>query len=492
MKAVMIMFDSLNRRFLNPYGCSNTITPNFSRLAEHTIRFENCYAGSLPCMPARRELHTGRCNFLHRSWGPLEPFDDSMPQILDQHNIHSHLASDHTHYWEDGGATYHTRYSTWENFRGQEGDPWKGVAGGIGDTDPNLVPFKGMRKDLYDQDIVNRSYLKDEEYHPQALTFKAGMEFINTNAHRDSWFLQLETFDPHEPFFSYQKYRDLYPSDYSGPRFDWPDYAPVIESPDEIAEARRSYFALLSMCDHYLGKVLDLFDRLDLWKDTMLIVNTDHGYLLGEHGFWAKNYMPQYNEIVHTPLFIWDPRYGKKDETRSGLVQTIDLPVTILDFFNIEPTPDMEGKSLAPLIAENTSVRDAGLFGVHGGYVCCTDGRYVYMKAPAAESNRPLYEYTLMPAHMNCLFFPAEIKTMEKAPPFSFTKDMPLMRFESMAPQAAWRFGDLLFDLDTDPEQLHPIKDNPALEKMMREKLIALMKENDAPREQFRRLGLDR
>ena len=34
-------------------------------------------------MPARRELHTGRYNFLHRSWGPLEPFDDSMPQLLD-------------------------------------------------------------------------------------------------------------------------------------------------------------------------------------------------------------------------------------------------------------------------------------------------------------------------------------------------------------------------------------------------------------------------
>ncbi|MDR3173808.1 MAG: sulfatase-like hydrolase/transferase, partial [Treponema sp.] len=99
MKAVMVMFDSLNRHLLNPYGCDETITPNFSRLAERSVRFENCYAGSLPCMPARRELHTGRYNFLHRSWGPLEPFDDSMPAILGKNNIHSHLASDHGHYW---------------------------------------------------------------------------------------------------------------------------------------------------------------------------------------------------------------------------------------------------------------------------------------------------------------------------------------------------------------------------------------------------------
>lgn len=114
MKAVMLMFDSLNRGMLAPYGCDWTKTPNFARLAERTVRFDQCYAGSLPCMPARRELHTGRYNFLHRSWGPVEPFDDSVPQILRENGVYSHLISDHMHYWEDGGATYHQRYNSWE------------------------------------------------------------------------------------------------------------------------------------------------------------------------------------------------------------------------------------------------------------------------------------------------------------------------------------------------------------------------------------------
>ena len=52
-------------------------------------------------MPARRELHTGRYNFMHRCWGPIEPFDESMPQILKENGIHSHLVSDHAHYWEE-------------------------------------------------------------------------------------------------------------------------------------------------------------------------------------------------------------------------------------------------------------------------------------------------------------------------------------------------------------------------------------------------------
>ena len=76
-------------------------------------------------MPARRELHTGRYNFLHRAWGPLEPFDDSMPRMLTENGVYSHLISDHYHYWEDGGATYHNRYSSWEIVRGQEGDKWR-------------------------------------------------------------------------------------------------------------------------------------------------------------------------------------------------------------------------------------------------------------------------------------------------------------------------------------------------------------------------------
>ena len=82
MRAVMVMYDSLNRHMLEPYGCTETLTPNFTRLARRSAQFETCYAGSLPCMPARRELHTGRYNFLHHSWGPIEPYDDSMPEIL--------------------------------------------------------------------------------------------------------------------------------------------------------------------------------------------------------------------------------------------------------------------------------------------------------------------------------------------------------------------------------------------------------------------------
>lgn len=59
MKAIMIMFDSLNQHMLPPYGCEWVHAPNFERLAGRCATFDNSYVGSMPCMPARRDLHTG-------------------------------------------------------------------------------------------------------------------------------------------------------------------------------------------------------------------------------------------------------------------------------------------------------------------------------------------------------------------------------------------------------------------------------------------------
>ncbi len=165
----MLMFDSLNRNFLPSYGNSWIKADNFAKLAKHAIQFQNCYAGSLPCMPARRELHTGRYNFLHRSWGPLEPFDDSMPELLKNNGIFTHLISDHHLYWADGGATYHNRYSTWEIIRGQEGDPWKGFVDNVKvPADARIpqrlfIPSREKLSDIWNQEWKNRQFFKNEE-----------------------------------------------------------------------------------------------------------------------------------------------------------------------------------------------------------------------------------------------------------------------------------------------------------------------------------------
>lgn len=500
MKAIMVMFDSLNRRMLSCYGCQNVHTPNFERLAQKAVTFENCYIGSMPCMPARRELHTGRHNFLHRSWGPLEPFDDSMPEILKKNGIYTHLVSDHQHYWEDGGATYHTRYNTWEISRGQEGDPWKCHV-----KDPDMSDFYQSRSDrakkkfmkhlgmpdLNRNDAVNRQYLQKEEDMPQAVTFRNGLEFLKQNHQEDQWFLQIETFDPHEPFFASERFRQMYPDpDYTGKEFDWPPYAKVTESPEQVRHCRKRYQSLVAMCDYYLGKVLDAMDEYDLWKDTLLIVNTDHGFLLGEHNWWAKSVMPYYNEIAHIPMFIWDPRSGTAGQRRDALVQNIDVAPTVLTYFGLEPTADMQGHSLAQTIKDDTPVRKYALFGSHGNYINITDGTYVYMRCPKAGAQ--IYEYTLMPTHMRGRFSVKELHHMKLAEPFSFTKGCKLLQIPVIHNPLSdpSRFGNRLYCLKDDPGQMS-VLNNPEKEAELAEQIRHLMLKNDAPQELYAAYGME-
>ncbi|MFI5625896.1 sulfatase [Nocardioides sp. NPDC051685] len=480
MRAIVLMFDSLNRHMIPAYAETIVDAPNFARLAARAVTFDNFYAGSMPCMPARRELHTGRYNFLHRSWGPLEPFDDSMPEMLKQAGVHTHLASDHPHYWEDGGATYHTRYTTWEFFRGQEGDPWKGV----------VDRLRGDGLAMKRQDEINRDYMRTEAEHSQTRTVDAGIEFLEANVASDQWMLQIELFDPHEPFFVHEAYKELYPHDYEGPEFDWPGYEKVAEPEEQIQHARYEYAALVSMCDRSLGRVLDFMDEHAMWEDTMLIVNTDHGFLLGEHGWWAKSVQPWFNELVHLPMFLWDPRGRGADTRRGALAQTIDIAPTLLRFFDIEPTPDMQGRDLSEVLEDDRRIRDGALFGIHGGHVNVTDGRYVYMRGAYDISNAPLEEYTLMPTHMRARFSPAELTAWTPAEPLPFTKGIRTM----LIPAAAgwmnpWQHGTLLFDLETDPHQKNPI-DDPQIELRMVRLLTRLLRQSDAPASQFERLGL--
>ncbi len=106
-RAIFVFFDTLNLRYLPPYGNPRVHAPN-TQPAQRAATFDNCYDGSMPCIPARRELHTGRYGIPAPRLGPLEAFDDSMPQLHAVRGVHTHPASNHHQYHrEDGSAMHH-------------------------------------------------------------------------------------------------------------------------------------------------------------------------------------------------------------------------------------------------------------------------------------------------------------------------------------------------------------------------------------------------
>ena len=122
MKTIFILCDTLNRRMLSAYGAGEdaAITPNIDRLARQSVVFDSHWCGSAPCMPARRDIMTGRLNFLEKPWGAMEPFDQSLQSILSgEKNVHTQMFADHAHYIICGGENYVKGFTAWEVNRGQ-------------------------------------------------------------------------------------------------------------------------------------------------------------------------------------------------------------------------------------------------------------------------------------------------------------------------------------------------------------------------------------
>ncbi|HYF49189.1 MAG TPA: sulfatase [Planctomycetota bacterium] len=488
MKALFIVLDTVRRDYLTAYGNTWVKTPTLTKLSKEGVTFDNHWVGSLPCMPARREFMTGRYNFLFRGWGPIEPYDDVLPRELRKRGVFSHLTTDHDHYFEMGGENYHTAFNTWDFHRGQEHDPWVSLV--------DRVAIPEHLGQLGEQNVKNRILQQREEEFSGPRTAASAVRWLEDNRKADNWFLQVEIFDPHEPFYCTDKYREMYGDTWDGPLFDWPSYDIVKESPAAIEHIRKCYAGLLTMTDHWVGKILGKLDELQLLNDTMVVFTTDHGTMLAEHNYWMKLFMPLYNEIARIPLIMRLPGAKNAGSRVNALTQTIDLMPTFLDYFECERPPHVHGHSLRSAI-EGKPLRDDAILGYFGMAMNITDGKHMYMRNPVNDDCGPLHAYTAMPVAGLNRWYPRDThERMEMGRYFGHTYNMPMYKIpakggapRNLPDEPSYVGRHVLYDIGNDPRQLAPIKDE-ALER----RFIARIKENlkafEAPPEQFTRLGI--
>ena len=170
----------------------------------------------------------------------------------------------------------------------------------------------------------------------------------------------------------------------------------------------------------------------------------------------------------------------------------------LLEYFGQEIPENMQGHSLCGTILRDDAIREYALFGQHGVHVNITDGRYVYMRCPQPGKEGELYNYVLEPSSYPGAIREKEMRTVEAFRGFNFTKGMPVWKMKGgygisslgFPPKTLLEFGTLLYDLEEDPAQEHPIQD-AEVEERMKKHMALLMKENDAPMEQYTRLGLE-
>lgn len=504
MRSILFLSDSVNRRYLEMYSDSGLHLPNLDRLLKHCAVFDNHFVGSAPCMPARRDILTGRLGFMDRNWGPIEAFDCTLPYMLRSRGVWSHIVTDHYHYQEIGGEGYLQMFDSWEMHHGQEIDH------GVSRTRPLEIPEHYGK--ITPQFWYNRQKYKDDESaYPSPQTLQSAADWLEENHDSDNFLLWVEPFDPHEPFDVPQKYLDMVGDTYDDKLCLWPEYKHLSRSDlteDALIHLRKRYMALLLMTDHWMGKLLDVMDRHSMWDDTLFIYTTDHGYMLGEHDCMAKNYMPAYNECFHIPLLIHLPGDVGAGKRIQALTQNIDLMPTLLQYYGV-PESDcwnpLHGHSLLPLIqGETDSLRECAIYGYFGKMMNITDGRYTYFRAPV-EGNMPLHVYTTLATDIYHYFDRDRLRSIDRIEMGRFLSwnNYPVYKIPGNnvihVPTGTLRFSflndwemhDYLFDLQNDYAQDHNIADErPDIVKEMEDKLIAAMRAHDAPDEQFIRLHL--
>jgi arylsulfatase A-like enzyme len=501
---VVVLLDSLNRHLIGPYGSSEFDTPNLDRVAARAVRFDRHVTGSLPCMPARHDILCGELDFLWRPWGSVELWDEPVTRLLRRAGVTTMLVSDHPHLFETGGENYHTEFTAWDYVRGHEDDPWRTAPDPSWAGAPALPARPGPIRRHYD---ANRTWFRAEDDFPGPRTMRAAAEWLEHQAPTDERFLLfVDEFDPHEPFDVPAPWAGRYDPDWDGPAVIWPPYAVDAVANGVLDErtarhVRANYGAKLTFIDHWLGRILDVFDRHDRWSDTALVICTDHGHYLGERDVFGKPGVPVYRPMGHIPLLVAWP--GRAAGSIDALTTSVDLHATLCDVFGVTPTRPVHGRSLVPLLdGTATTVREHAITGVWGREVTVTDGRVRYTRAPTAD-NLPLSmwsnRWSTMPIHAFPdirLPDPDHRAWLDRMP----GSTIPVIRqpFEAGDPLPYWagRRGagrppvHELYDTEIDPDEIDNRADETEREAHALDLLRAAFDEVDAPDDQYARLGL--
>jgi len=501
MNCIVVLLDTLRRDHCGPYHRGRPLsevqsqaqpdwvvpTPNVDRLAERGTTFDNAYNGSTPCMPARRDIYTGRYDFLERGWAPLEPDDDDLPRQVSgppNRSIHeltsegyrvSELITDHYHLWEPGSSNYHHGYTGHEFIRGQESDAWK--------TAPVEFTTPDGKDSKFERHFRNVALTRDAEAdHFAARVFRRAADWIDANAEREDFYLHVDCFDPHEPWDPPEALlREYDDRGYDVEEWDsLPAYDEWENHYDEgdLRHIQARYAAMVRLVDRWFGRLLDALDRNDLWEDTMVVLTTDHGTFNGDHGrtgkFHAGTATHNHDACAHVPLIVSHPEFGH-GERRDQLVQLVDLYPTVLNAVD-RPCPDgIHGHDLEPVLRDpRTRLRDYAVSGTWGASVSITDGDWVLHQAPT-EGNRPLYWYGI---------------TGEGRPELGPYDAETGRRTADYHPDPnsvpTW-----LADKRTDPNESENLADaRPGKLAEMQEALAVTLRELGAPEEQIDRLGI--
>lgn len=395
-KKYNILFITSDQQHFNTIGKFNPEihTPNLDRLCDQGTYYNRAYTVNPTCTPARASLITGKYPSQHGAWtlgtklSEQEPTIGAMMQkkgiktalIGKAHfqplkstekycSLEAYPLLQDLEFWKNYQEDFYgfktvrlARNHTTESHVGQHYALWLEEKGCLNWRDYFEAPTGNMGS------TEQYAWKLPEEYHYDAWIAEETNKLLEQyKENGDTFFLWSSFFDPHPRYFVPQNYVDLYDADnltlpcvVEGEHDDSPE---IIKKTQELtanfSEYQKSgfllhgtsshklksektarkdlaiYYSMITLMDKYIGKILDKLEELGLRENTIVVYTTDHGHFLGQHGLYAKGPF-MYEDAVRVPYIVSCPGTIPCSKVSKALQSLVDLPVTFLDYSNID------------------------------------------------------------------------------------------------------------------------------------------------------------
>jgi len=482
---IFIMADDHAWQAISAYGSRLNTTPNLDRLADEGVIFRNSFVCNSICAPSRAAILTGKHSHANGVTDNRQRFDSSQvtfPKLLQEAGYQTaligkwHLKSDPTgfDYWNilpGQGSYYNPDFiEMGRNYR-EQGYATTIITDmaikwlqGRDTTRPfclmvhHKAPHRNWMPDTSDLDLfeatkfpIPDNFFDDYEgRQAAALQEMSIMQDMRMSSDLKITGADGDSATQVEKDYLWYLNKRLTPEQYRAWAREYDSISKAYNrhhlTGDSLAVYKfnrylTDYLRTVQSIDRNTGRLLDYIDASGLKDNTLVVYTSDQGFYLGEHGWFDKRFM--YEESFRTPLMMRLPDGYPASGDISEMVQNIDLAPTFLEMAGVTPPDEMQGISLVPLLIGSKPGRWRDALYYH------------YYEYPAEHAVRK--HYGIRTDRYKLIHFYDDIDQWE------------------------------LYDLTTDPHEMHNLIDDPGydkIEKDLRKRLDGLRKQYNVPEEE--------
>lgn len=370
---VWITLEGVPLSVLSCYGSRLIHTPNIDRIAKEGMQFRNAFTTNALCAPSRATLLTGKYDHLNgmttnpggttsgQTSSFFDPSQQTFAQIMRSNGYQTGTVGK-WHLVSEPGKPSNPGIAGFDYFAFKRG------AGG---------PYYNPKGYLQNPSLGSK-VIEEKEYPGYITDNFTDLAIKGIKQFKQPFLMMVQYFNDHRPFDPPHKYEHIYDDvRIPEPSTFWDDYSmrasparearmrieymPDFNPPKDMTgrqkkqwnyqQLMRHFLGTLKSLDDNVGRLLDYLDKSGLSENTIVAVTSDHGFFLGEHGWFDKRFM--YEPAIRVPWMVRYPGVTKAGSTSDAMTINIDNAPTILDLAGLEVPQDMQGMSLLSHIKGN-------------------------------------------------------------------------------------------------------------------------------------------